>query len=49
MYYYKCLYLAVKDRKAMVLGYISNLEGEVNSNISVSEKMKGTPLVFGSS
>lgn len=38
-----------KERKSIIQTLSANLDGEINSNISLSDKFKGTPLIFGSS
>ena len=39
----------VKQRKSLVQMMSSNLDGETNSNVSLCLKLKGQPLLFGSS
>jgi len=39
----------VKERKQIIQSMKTNLEGEVTSNISLTKKLSGTALIFGSS
>lgn len=41
--------LVVKERKNIINSMKTNLDGEVTSNTSLTQKLTGTPLIFGSS